>query len=65
MSTFCDDFSWLPSARDGGGERGGRTRSQMGEGRRERETKLWMFCTDGKDGEPEVPKQDLLRGMSL
>lgn len=58
-------FHGCPQLEMVGRERGGRTRSQMGEERRERETKLWMFCTDGKDGEPEVPKQDLLRGMSL
>lgn len=56
MNTFCDDFHGCPQLEPVGRE---------GEGERERQPKLWMFCTDGKDGGLQIPTQDLLRGMSL
>lgn len=69
MDAFCDDFHGCPPLETVGregwvGVGTGRTRLQMQEERRERQTKRWMFCTDGKEGELKVPKQNLRSGLS-
>lgn len=64
MNTFCHDFHGLPQLQKVGKEGEGE-RDCKWEREGERQTKLWMFCPGGRDGELKVPREDLLSGMSL
>lgn len=55
MNTLCNNFI-ISQLEKLGKEGKGECDLQMGEERREKQTKLWISCTRGKDGELKPPK---------